>query len=330
MAVSKRLRYEILRRDNHACRYCGASAPTVKLNVDHVIPQALGGSDKPTNLVTACADCNSGKTSSLPNAMPVADVEQDTFRRSVELQAAAARDVLSRLDQCLVDVWAVHWQDDHDEPPADDLRERFALSLAEFRSEVEWISPDRIMKAVLIGAAEGCATIRDSLAKLVEEERAGIVMEWADAWVVLTGECPDSFFYAAVHGQVNDLANSDLTLDRTRRAAILAAYHLSTELHHGLRKSDLALTRVTAWKQSAVDLWSRSYRATALRWPSDEERAAFHGHLYRVLDDRTLYISDLEAAAVAAGAYQDPALSTCLPQLDSVFEAAATPIQPAA
>ena len=27
MAVSKRLRYEILRRDNHTCRYCGASAP---------------------------------------------------------------------------------------------------------------------------------------------------------------------------------------------------------------------------------------------------------------------------------------------------------------
>jgi 5-methylcytosine-specific restriction endonuclease McrA len=54
MAVSKRLRYEILRRDNYACRYCGATAPDVKLNVDHVIPQSLGGSDKPDNLVTSC------------------------------------------------------------------------------------------------------------------------------------------------------------------------------------------------------------------------------------------------------------------------------------
>lgn len=34
MAVSKRTRYEVLRRDNHACRYCGASAPEVKLTVD--------------------------------------------------------------------------------------------------------------------------------------------------------------------------------------------------------------------------------------------------------------------------------------------------------
>jgi hypothetical protein len=83
MAVSKRLRYEILRRDNHACRYCGATAPGVKLNVDHVIPTSLGGSDKPDNLVTACADCNSGKTSSMPNAEPVTDVDQDTFRQVV-------------------------------------------------------------------------------------------------------------------------------------------------------------------------------------------------------------------------------------------------------
>lgn len=36
MAVSKRLRYEILRRGNHTCRYCGASAPDVPLRVDHV------------------------------------------------------------------------------------------------------------------------------------------------------------------------------------------------------------------------------------------------------------------------------------------------------
>lgn len=90
MAVSKRLRYEILRRDNFACRYCGAAAPDVKLNADHVIPQCLGGSDKPDNLVTSCADCNAGKTSSMPNAMVVADVDQETFRKAGELKQAAS------------------------------------------------------------------------------------------------------------------------------------------------------------------------------------------------------------------------------------------------
>lgn len=101
MAVSQRLRYEILRRDNHACRYCGATAPDVKLNVDHVIPTSLGGSDKPDNLVTACADCNGGKTSSMPGAMVVADVDQGTFR-----QAAALRHEAISLHLYLVWVWA--------------------------------------------------------------------------------------------------------------------------------------------------------------------------------------------------------------------------------
>lgn len=80
MAVSKRLRYEILRRDNHTCRYCGRTAPNVPLRVDHVIPVALGGTDDPTNLVTACEPCNSGKTSSVPDSPLVAQVREDAMR----------------------------------------------------------------------------------------------------------------------------------------------------------------------------------------------------------------------------------------------------------
>lgn len=76
MAVSKRTRYEVLRRDNHACRYCGAIAPDVKLTVDHVMPTALGGSDDPSNLVAACRDCNYGKASTAPDGTLVADVSQ--------------------------------------------------------------------------------------------------------------------------------------------------------------------------------------------------------------------------------------------------------------
>lgn len=109
MAVSKRLRYEVLRRDNHACRYCGATAPDVKLNVDHVIPQALGGSNAPTNLVASCADCNGGKTSSMPNAMPVTDVDQDTFRQA----AAQKQEAEQRRTAVFVHLymtWAWAWE----------------------------------------------------------------------------------------------------------------------------------------------------------------------------------------------------------------------------
>ena len=84
MTVSKRTRYEVLKRDNHTCRYCGASAPDAKLTVDHVTPTALGGSDDPSNLVAACRDCNYGKASTSPDAALVADVSQ----RAVEFAAA--------------------------------------------------------------------------------------------------------------------------------------------------------------------------------------------------------------------------------------------------
>lgn len=90
MAVSKRLRYEILRRDNNTCRYCGASAPEVALTVDHAIPTALGGSDDPTNLVAACKDCNAGKTSSNPDAPLVADVEQKALAWAAAMEVAVA------------------------------------------------------------------------------------------------------------------------------------------------------------------------------------------------------------------------------------------------
>lgn len=55
------LRFTVLRRDNYTCRYCGAKAPDVQLEVDHVVPASDGGSSTVDNLVTACLACNRGK-----------------------------------------------------------------------------------------------------------------------------------------------------------------------------------------------------------------------------------------------------------------------------
>lgn len=68
MAITKRTRFEVLRRDEQTCQYCGAKAPEVELHIDHVVPMALGGSDKPDNLVAACRDCNTGKASISPDS----------------------------------------------------------------------------------------------------------------------------------------------------------------------------------------------------------------------------------------------------------------------
>lgn len=41
--IGKKLRFEILKRDAFACRYCGRRAPNVELHIDHVVPVARGG-----------------------------------------------------------------------------------------------------------------------------------------------------------------------------------------------------------------------------------------------------------------------------------------------
>ncbi len=59
--ISKKLRFQVLRRDSFRCTYCGRGAPEVVLHVDHVVARSLGGETAIGNLWTACADCNLGK-----------------------------------------------------------------------------------------------------------------------------------------------------------------------------------------------------------------------------------------------------------------------------
>lgn len=111
MTVSKRLRFEILRRDNHACRYCGGSAPDVVLQVDHVTPVALGGSDDPANLVAACKDCNTGKSSIPADAQVVADVSDLAVKMAAAMKQVAEMRA-AELDSAfeLVDWFTAEWE----------------------------------------------------------------------------------------------------------------------------------------------------------------------------------------------------------------------------
>jgi 5-methylcytosine-specific restriction endonuclease McrA len=48
----------VLERHAHRCAYCGV---TGKLTMDHVVALAKGGKHEPSNIVPACAQCNSRK-----------------------------------------------------------------------------------------------------------------------------------------------------------------------------------------------------------------------------------------------------------------------------
>ena len=61
-SISKRTRFEVFKRDSFSCQYCGQSAPEVLLVIDHIIPVSKGGKSDILNLITACQECNSGKS----------------------------------------------------------------------------------------------------------------------------------------------------------------------------------------------------------------------------------------------------------------------------
>ena len=66
-AISDKLRYQVLKRDNFKCCACGASPakdPSVELHIDHIIPWSKGGESTLKNLQTLCFKCNIGKSDS--------------------------------------------------------------------------------------------------------------------------------------------------------------------------------------------------------------------------------------------------------------------------
>lgn len=95
--ISKRTRFEVFKRDQFRCQYCGGSAPDVVLVVDHVRPVADGGDDSPLNLVTSCDPCNAGKSS-------VALADSSAVKR----QLAQVRKLAERREQMEM---LVRWRD---------------------------------------------------------------------------------------------------------------------------------------------------------------------------------------------------------------------------
>jgi hypothetical protein len=120
--VSKRLRFEILRRDGFKCRYCGTVAAAAELRVDHVIPEALGGPSEPSNLATSCDPCNSGKSSTTPDAPMVEDVSEDALRWTHAMRAAAEsmeKQILARREKnaFFAEIWGSYKLDNGDNVP---------------------------------------------------------------------------------------------------------------------------------------------------------------------------------------------------------------------
>ena len=106
--IGKTQRFEIFKRDAFTCQYCGATPPSVVLEVDHVIPVAKGGSDEPHNLVTSCFDCNRGKRDRHLHVVPESVSERLDRAQELEDQAREYEKILKakkrRVNKAINDV----------------------------------------------------------------------------------------------------------------------------------------------------------------------------------------------------------------------------------
>ncbi len=91
-AVSKSLRFEVFKRDDFTCQYCGAHPPDVILHVDHINPVKLGGKNEEENLITSCSACNLGKSATPLTAVPksLADRAAEVAEREAQVAGYAA------------------------------------------------------------------------------------------------------------------------------------------------------------------------------------------------------------------------------------------------
>lgn len=107
-AVSKRVRFEVFKRDGFTCQYCGATPPTVVLEVDHIEPVSLGGTNDEWNLLTSCFDCNRGKSDKPLSVLPESLAERRERLAEAEDQIQAYRELMERIrEREEADIWTV-------------------------------------------------------------------------------------------------------------------------------------------------------------------------------------------------------------------------------
>jgi len=96
MPLSKRMRFEVFKRDGFVCVYCGAHPPEAVMECDHVIPVSAGGTNDIDNLVTACLACNRGKAHVELSSVPQSVADKTAMAEEREAQVRAYYDILAQ------------------------------------------------------------------------------------------------------------------------------------------------------------------------------------------------------------------------------------------
>lgn len=193
-SLSKKIRFEVFKRDKFTCQYCGKSAPDVVLEVDHIKPISKGGSNEMINLVTACFDCNRGKTN--------IELSDDAV---VKRQEKQIRDLAERKEQLNM---LLQWRaglaeiDNDCIDAVDDV----------FRTWTEWGISEHGRKSVKKWINEfGLNEVLDATEKAIEVYYCGTEGSWNIAFSKISGIC-------ANRNRQKEFGNIDYYVNYTAKA----------------------------------------------------------------------------------------------------------------
>ena len=106
--VSKRLRFNVFKRDGFTCVYCGRKTPDVVLEIDHIVPVSKGGNSAIENLSTACMDCNRGKSDKSLTVIPESlKVRAERIKESERQLSEYSKIVQNQVDRIEEDCWSI-------------------------------------------------------------------------------------------------------------------------------------------------------------------------------------------------------------------------------
>ncbi|MFU2316797.1 HNH endonuclease [Rahnella sp. PCH160] len=106
--ISKKVRFEVFKRDGFKCQYCGKSAPEIVLHADHIFPVSKGGGNDVLNMITSYIDCNLGKSDGLLSDTSIVKVQVEQLQQLNERREQLAmliswRNEMDSIDNTLAD-----------------------------------------------------------------------------------------------------------------------------------------------------------------------------------------------------------------------------------
>lgn len=144
--ISKRVRFEVFKRDLFKCAYCGRTPPAVVLHVDHIHPVSKGGKNTQDNLITACFDCNLGKSNISLSSVPESFSDKALRMRELRDQMKA----LGKLSQEIAEMTARETWIGIKALYGDDCREIDKKTFSSVQLFVEKLGSDGVKKAAQI------------------------------------------------------------------------------------------------------------------------------------------------------------------------------------